>query len=65
VVAIALSAFSTVTLWAVVGFLVEIANGHTHKPMFWPTAAVTLLFAVWVLPRTTRACRRLARRAHS
>jgi hypothetical protein len=54
-----------VTLLAVSGFLVELAQGRVHKHMFWPAAVLTLLFAVWVVPRTIRAWRTVARARRS
>jgi hypothetical protein len=61
VFAVVLSAVALVTVAASWGFVVELALGHIHKPMYWPAAVLTWLFAVWVVPRAVRAWRTIRR----
>jgi len=60
VFAIVLSAVAVLTVTATWGFPMEVARGHIHQPMFWPAAASTWLFALWVSPRAIRAWRQVA-----
>jgi hypothetical protein len=57
-----LTAVSALALYALDGFIVEITQGHTHKPGFWFAFAVTLGVAVWAVRRMIRSWRRMAER---
>ena len=61
VVALVLSGVAFLTLMAVAGFAGEFAAGHRADRMFLPAAVFTWLFALWVVPRTIRAWRTLAK----